>query len=175
MASTNPNTALFHSWWSIFVIAFAHLWAVTPSGQAMGIDCGSRSVCKVSSGGLLHLGFIRFGWTAVSGLLWRRALRGLGESTALPRCLLNFSNMAGGIDWCRCVVCGDEYSRWVSGLSSHHCNDLYRRTIAPIMHPNLSQQELDQRVLKISRWSTVACYNLPAGINWSLWMRMSPW
>ena len=47
-------------------------------------------------------------------------------------------------------------------------NDLYRRTIAPIMHPNLSQQELDQRVLKISRWSTVAVLAICAAMAWSL-------
>ena len=47
-------------------------------------------------------------------------------------------------------------------------NDLYRRTIAPIMHPNLSQQELDHRVLKISRWSTVAVLAICAAMAWSL-------
>ena len=47
-------------------------------------------------------------------------------------------------------------------------NDIYRRTLAPKMHPNLSQQELDGRVLTISRWSTVGVLVVCAGMAWSL-------
>ena len=34
-------------------------------------------------------------------------------------------------------------------------NDLYRRTIAPRFHSHLSDEQLDRRVLVISRWATV--------------------
>ena len=47
-------------------------------------------------------------------------------------------------------------------------NDVYRRTLAPKLHPNLSQSELDSRVLSISRWSTVAVLVICAAMAWSL-------
>jgi sodium/proline symporter len=47
-------------------------------------------------------------------------------------------------------------------------NDLYRRTIVPITKPDLSEDELDQRVLKISRISTVVVLLICMSMAWSL-------
>jgi sodium/proline symporter len=47
-------------------------------------------------------------------------------------------------------------------------NDLYRRTIVPIMHPHLSDDELDQRILLLSRISTVAVLLICMCMAWFL-------
>ena len=47
-------------------------------------------------------------------------------------------------------------------------NDLYRRTIAPRMNPNLSEAALDRRVLLISRVATIVVLLLCMGMAWTL-------
>jgi sodium/proline symporter len=47
-------------------------------------------------------------------------------------------------------------------------NDLYRRTIVPITRPDLTPEQLDQRVLKISRFSTVGVLLICMVMAWSL-------
>jgi len=47
-------------------------------------------------------------------------------------------------------------------------NDLYRRTIVPITHPDISEEDLDLRILKISRVATVAVLVLCMVLAWSL-------
>jgi sodium/proline symporter len=47
-------------------------------------------------------------------------------------------------------------------------NDLYRRTLAPRLHPDMPQEQLDHRVLLISRWATVAVLLICMLMAWSL-------
>ena len=47
-------------------------------------------------------------------------------------------------------------------------NDLYRRTIAPRMSPDLTEDALDKRVLLISRIATIAVLLLCMGMAWAL-------
>ena len=47
-------------------------------------------------------------------------------------------------------------------------NDIYRRTIVPIVHPHLTDDELDQRILLISRVSTVAVLLICMCMAWFL-------
>ena len=47
-------------------------------------------------------------------------------------------------------------------------NDLYRRTIVPIVSSDLSEQELDQRILLISRVSTVVVLMISMWMAWLL-------
>ncbi len=47
-------------------------------------------------------------------------------------------------------------------------NDIYRRTIVPMTKPDLTESELDQRVLTISRISTIVILLLCMVMAWSL-------
>ena len=45
-------------------------------------------------------------------------------------------------------------------------NDLYRRTFAPRYRAHLSEQELDRRVMLLSRWATVGVLVISAALAW---------
>ena len=47
-------------------------------------------------------------------------------------------------------------------------NDLYRRTFATKWSPNLTSEELDRRVLTISRWGTLIVLISSAAMAWAL-------
>ena len=176
VAPTNPNTALFHSWWSIFVIAFAHLplgllphlgnklWALDSSNSRL-------QFVKLAAVFGLTLGLLGLGGL-LSRVYFGDALYadGANPNQALPLLFIELFPT-----WLAALIGVGVLSAVMStadGLvvssSQIIANDLYRRTIAPIIHPNLSQQELDHRVLKISRWSTVAVLAICAAMAWSL-------
>ncbi|MBT3425541.1 MAG: sodium:solute symporter family protein, partial [Gammaproteobacteria bacterium] len=172
----NPATPLYHSWWSIFVIAFAHmplgllphlgnkLWALDSTGDRMqfvklaalfGLTLGMLGV-----GGLLaraHFGDLLYATGANPNqslpLLfielfptWLAALIGVGVLSAVM-------STADGL---------------VISSSQIIANDLYRRTIVPITRPDLSAEQLDQRVLTISRVSTIIVLIICMAMAWSL-------
>ncbi len=172
----NPKTPLYHSWWSIFVIVFAHmplgllphlgnkLWALKSDGDRMqfvklaavfGVTLGMLGL-----GGLLaraHFGDILYldGANPNQSLpllfiklfpTWLAALIGVGVLSAVM-------STADGL---------------VVSSSQIIANDLYRRTIVPITKPNLSEEQLDQRVLTISRVSTVMVLLICMSMAWSL-------
>lgn len=172
----NPQTPLYHSWWSIFVITFAHmplgllphlgnkLWALKDGGDrmqfvklaaVMGITLGMLGL-----GGLLaraHFGDSLYleGATPNQSLpllfielfpTWLAALIGVGVLSAIM-------STADGL---------------IVSSSQIVANDLYRRTIVPRTHPHLSEDELDQRVLTISRVSTVIILLLCMALAWML-------
>ncbi|MDZ7683939.1 MAG: hypothetical protein U5O39_01840 [Gammaproteobacteria bacterium] len=172
----NPKTPLYHSWWSIFVIAFAHmplgllphlgnkLWALRTDGDrfqfvklaaVFGVTLGMLGL-----GGLLaraHFGDVLYldGANPNQSLpllfiemfpTWLAALIGVGVLSAIM-------STADGL---------------VVSSSQIIANDLYRRTIVPLVHPNLSEEALDRRVLMISRVSTVVILLLCMVMAWSL-------
>jgi Na+/proline symporter len=47
-------------------------------------------------------------------------------------------------------------------------NDIYRRSIVPAFHSHLSDEEVDRRVLLISRWSTVGVLIMCMFMAWAL-------
>ena len=47
-------------------------------------------------------------------------------------------------------------------------NDLYRRTLAKRWSPELDGEQLDRRVLVVSRWATVGVLAVSAGVAWLL-------
>ena len=171
----NPKTPLYHSWWSIFVIAFAHmplgllphlgnkLWALKSTGDrmhfvklaaVMGITLGMLGL-----GGLLaraHFGDSLYldGATPNQSLpmlfielfpTWLAALIGVGVLSAIM-------STADGL---------------IVSSSQIVANDLYRRTFTTWTR-HLSEEEMDQRVLKISRIATVVILLLCMGMAWSL-------
>jgi SSS family transporter len=172
----NIKTALYHSWWSIFVIAFAHmplgllphlgnkLWALKGSGDRLqfvklamvfGITLGMMGL-----GGLLaraHFGDALYmdGANPNQSLpmlfielfpTWLAALIGVGVLSAIM-------STADGL---------------VVSSSQIVANDIYRRTIVPLTHPDISEEDLDHRILVISRVSTVVILLLCLGMAWLL-------
>ena len=172
----NRGTPLYHSWWSIFVIAFAHLplgllphlgnklWALKSDGDQM-------QFIKLAFFFGLLLGMMGFG-----GLLARAHfgsdlyLPGANPNQALP---LLFIELFPG--WLAALIGIGVLSAVMStadGLvvssSQIIANDIYRRTIVPLTTPNLTDNELDKRVLKISRVATVVILLLCMTLAWGL-------
>ena len=175
-APINPNTSLFHSWWSIFVIAFAHLpLGLLPhlGNKIWALDTSKSRFQFVKLAALFGL---TLGMLGLGGLLARvyfgDALYadGANPNQALPLLFIELFPT-----WLAALIGVGVLSAVMStadGLvvssSQIIANDLYRRTLAPKMHPNLSQHELDSRVLAISRWSTVGVLLICAAMAWSL-------
>ncbi|MDE0757403.1 MAG: sodium:solute symporter family protein [Pseudomonadales bacterium] len=172
----NPATPLYHSWWSIFVIAFAHmplgllphlgnkLWALDSKGDRM-------QFVKLAALFGLTLGML-----GVGGLLARAYFgdalyaAGANPNQALPMLFIELFPT-----WLAALIGIGVLSAVMStadGLvissSQIIANDLYRRTIVPITRPDLTPEQLDQRVLKISRISTVAVLLICMVMAWSL-------
>ena len=176
VAPINPNTSLFHSWWSIFVIAFAHLpLGLLPhlGNKLWALDTSKSRFQFVKLAALFGLAL---GMLGLGGLLARvyfgDALYadGANPNQALPLLFIELFPT-----WLAALIGVGVLSAVMStadGLvvssSQIIANDIYRRTLAPKMHPNLSQQELDGRVLSISRWSTVGVLVVCAAMAWSL-------
>ena len=172
----NTQTPLYHSWWSIFVIAFAHmplgllphlgnkLWALKDQSQRLqfvklaalfGVTLGMLGL-----GGLLARVYFGDALYAEGGnpnqslpLLfveifptWLAALIGVGVLSAVM-------STADGL---------------VVSSSQIIANDLYRRSLAPKFHAHLSEEALDQRVLMISRYSTVGVLLITMAMAWGL-------
>ena len=172
----NPKTALYHSWWSIFIIIFAHiplgllphlgnkLWALKSDGDRL------RFVKLAAIFGLT-LGMMGFG-----GLLARAYfgdalyLEGSNPNQSLPLLFIELfptwlAALVGVGVLCAIMSTADGL---VVSSSQIIANDLYRRTVVPITKPNLTEDQLDKRVLMISRVSTVLILLLCMGAAWSL-------
>ncbi len=172
----NPETPLYHSWWSIFVIVFAHmplgllphlgnkLWALRSDGDRM-------QFVKLAAIFGLTLGMMGLG-----GLLARAHfgdslyLDGANPNQSLPLLFIELFPT-----WLAALIGVGVLSAIMStadGLvvssSQIVANDIYRRTIVPITKPDLTDDELDQRVLNISRVSTVVILILCMTLAWSL-------
>ncbi|MBT7878467.1 MAG: sodium:solute symporter family protein [Gammaproteobacteria bacterium] len=172
----NPETPLYHSWWAIFVIVFAHmplgllphlgnkLWALRSDGDRL-------QFVKLAALFGLTLGMLGLG-----GLLARAHfgdalyLDGSNPNQALPMLFIELFPT-----WLAALIGVGVLSAVMStadGLvvssSQIVANDIYRRTIVPMTKPDLTEDELDQRVLTISRISTVIILLLCMVMAWSL-------
>ena len=173
---TNPNTPLFHSWWSIFVIGFAHMpLGLLPhlGNKLWALDTGSSRLQFVKLAAIFGL---TLGLLGVGGLLARvyfgDALydAGANPNQALPLLFIELFPT-----WLAALIGVGVLSAVMStadGLvvssSQIIANDLYRRTLAPKLHPDMPQEQLDRRVLLISRWATVAVLLICMLMAWSL-------
>ncbi|MEM7017442.1 MAG: sodium:solute symporter family protein [Pseudomonadota bacterium] len=172
----NPKTPLYHSWWSIFVILFAHmplgllphlgnkLWALRDQNERFQFvklaALFGVTMAMMGLGGLLaraHFGDALYAEGANPNQAlpmlfielfptWLAALIGVGVLSAIM-------STADGL---------------VVSSSQIVANDLYRRTIVPRMNINLTEEELDRRVLVISRVSTIVILFLCMGLAWAL-------
>ena len=172
----NPTTPLYHSWWSIVAILFAHiplgllphlgnkLWALKDSGGQMpfvrmafvfGITLGMMGLGGLLARALLGDALLAEGSNPNESLpllfielfpTWLAALVGIGVLSAIM-------STADGL---------------VVSSSQIIANDLYRRTIVPRLKSQPSEEVLDKRVLLISRVSTVVVLFICMGMAWAL-------
>ncbi|MFK7913349.1 MAG: sodium:solute symporter [Pseudomonadales bacterium] len=176
----NPKTPLYHSWWSIFVIAFAHL----PLGLLPHL--GNKLWALKETDGQLQfvkLAFI-FGITmamiGVAGLLARAVLGDvLSQPGATPNAALPMLFLEYFPTWLAALIGVAVLSAIMStadGLvvssSQIVANDLYRRTWIPYAAKRGAAvpegDALDRKVLKISRIATVVVLLFCMGLAWSL-------
>ena len=122
VSPTNPNTPLFHSWWSIFVIAFAHLpLGLLPhlGNKLWALDSSSSRLQFVKLAAIFGL---TLGLLGVGGLLARvyfgDALyaSGANPNQALPALHRTVPDVVGSIDRRGRPVCGHEHGGWFGGL-----------------------------------------------------------
>jgi len=172
----NRSTPLFHSPWSIVAIFFAHiplgllphvgnkLWALRGVKQ-------QRTFIKLASVFGITLGMMGLG-----GLL-ARALFGVAlyadgasPNQALPMLFVELfpTWLAALIGVGILAAIMSTADGLVISSSQIIANDLYRRTIAPRLTRQPSEEELDRQVLKISRVSTLFVLLLCMGMAWAL-------
>lgn len=158
----NPNTPLFHSWWAILSVMFAHvplgllphmgnkLWALKDSRSRM------RFVVLAYLFGSV-MAFIGLGGL-VARVMFGDALieTGTGANQALPMLFIEIFPT-----WLAALIGVGILSAIMSttdGLivssSQVIANDIYRRTLVPRMKNPPPPEEIDRRVLSISRIST---------------------
>jgi SSS family transporter len=172
----NTATPLYHSWWSIAAILLAHiplgllphlgnkLWALK------GTD-GQMKFVKLAFTFGLTLAMLGLG-----GLLARAVLGdvlfadGANPNASLPMLFIElFPNWLAaliGIGVLSAIM--STADGLVVSSSQVVANDIYRRTIAPRTRPDLTEDELDKRVLLISRIATVVVLLLCMAIAWAL-------
>jgi SSS family transporter len=172
----NPATPLYHSWWSIAAIVFAHM----PLGLLPHLG-NKLWALKETDGQIrfVRLAFL-FGLTmamlGLGGLLARALLGdalyepGMNPNASLPMLFIELFP-----PWLAALVGVGVLSAIMStadGLvvssSQIIANDLYRRTIVPRWRPSISHDALDNSVLAISRISTVVVLALTMGMAWAL-------
>lgn len=175
-APLNPQTALYHSWWSIFVIAFAHM----PLGLLPHL--GNKLWALKSTGDryqfvkLAALFGVTLGMMGLGGLLARAHfgdalyLDGANPNHSLPLLFIELfptwlAALIGVGVLCAIMSTADGL---VVSSSQIIANDLYRRTLVPLTKPALSPAALDRRVLNISRVATVAIMLLCTAMAWAL-------
>ncbi len=172
----NPSTPLYHSWWSIAAIVFAHM----PLGLLPHL--GNKLWALKDTGGqkqFIRLAFLfglTLGMLGLGGLL-ARAL--LGDALYAPGASPNQSLPLLFIElfptWLAALIGVGVLAAVMStadGLvvssSQIIANDLYRRTIVPKLNVKLDAEALDKRVLLISRVATVVVLVICMGMAWAL-------
>ena len=172
----NTDTPLYHSWWAIIAVLFAHiplgllphlgnkLWALKDTSQ-------QKTFIKLA---------FTFGLTlAMMGLagLLARAMMGdaLYADGATPNAALPMLFIELFPTWLAALIGVGILAAIMStadGLvvssSQIIANDLYRRSIAPRLRKVPDEATLDRQVLRISRLSTVVVLLICMGMAWAL-------
>ncbi|MCY3592325.1 MAG: sodium:solute symporter family protein [Acidobacteria bacterium] len=172
----NRSTPLYHSWWSQMAVLLAHI----PLGLLPHIG---NKIWALKTG-KSRFTFLRFasvfgvtlGMLGLGGALARAVLGGrLYEEGSTPNEALPALFIELFPAWLAALIGVGILSAVMStadGLvvssSQIVANDLYRRTIAPRFHSHLSDEQLDRRVLLISRWATVGVMVVCVTMAWML-------
>lgn len=172
----NVETPLYHSWWSIVAILFAHiplgllphlgnkLWALKGTDQ-------QKSFIKLAFMFGLTLGMLGLGGLIARAVLGDALLGDGGNpNQSLPLLFIELfpTWLAALIGVGVLAAIMSTADGLVVSSSQIIANDLYRRTYVPWRTPDLSEEEVDRRVLAISRVSTVVVLIICTGMAWAL-------
>ena len=176
VGALNAETALYHSWWSIVAIFISHiplgllphlgnkLWALKDVSQ-------QKTFIKLAFTFGLTLGMLGLG-----GLLARALFgdalyaAGANPNQALPLLFIELfpTWLAALIGVGVLAAIMSTADGLVISSSQVIANDLYRRTIVPRLKNPPDDEQLDRRILAISRVSTVVVLLLCAALAWAL-------
>lgn len=172
----NTSTPLFHSWWSIFswTMALLPLGLLPHIGNKIWALKHDRD----------RLRFVKFAFIAgmllacmgLGGLLARVVLgdallaEGMSPNQALPMLFIEIfpTWLAALIGVGVLAAIMSTADGLVVSSSQVIANDLYRRTYVPRRHPDMDPEEIDRRVLLISRVGTVLVLMICTGMAWML-------
>lgn len=172
----NEKTPLYHSWWAIIAVIFAHM----PLGLLPHL--GNKLWALKSTDGQMQfvkLAFL-FGLTlamlGLGGLLARAILgdslyaEGSNPNESLPLLFIKLfpTWLAALVGVAVLAAVMSTADGLVVSSSQIIANDIYRRTLAPRFASELSEDALDRRVLMISRVATVAVLLICMGMAWAL-------
>ena len=176
----NPNTPLYHSWWSLVAIVLAHMPLGLLPHLGNKLWALNSSDAQLSFVRMAFLFGLTMGMMAFAGLLTRAIVGGaLFNEGATPNAALPVLLIETFPTWVAALICVAVLSAIMStadGLvvssSQIVANDLYRRTWIPWRQKrglsNFSADALDQRVLKISRLATVIVLLLCMLMAWAM-------
>ena len=176
VGALNAETALYHSWWSIVAIFISHiplgllphlgnkLWALKDVSQ-------QKTFIKLAFTFGLTLGMLGLG-----GLLARALFgdalyaAGANPNQALPLLFIELfpTWLAALIGVGVLAAIMSTADGLVISSSQVIANDLYRRTIVPRLKNPPNAEQLDRRILAISRVSTVVVLFICAALAWAL-------
>ena len=167
----NPENVLYHSWWSVVAVFLAHvplgmlphignkLWALKePSQRSMFIRLAfsfGLILGMLGLGGIMARAILGEGVNGNQALImlfielfpsWLAALLGVGILAAVM-------STADGL---------------VVSSSQIVANDIYRLSFVPKFRANLSEEEVERRVLNVSRISTVVIMILCTILAWNM-------
>lgn len=172
----NTATPLYHSWWAITAILLAHL----PLGLlphignklwALKGEEDQKRFVKLAFFIGLTMAMLVLGGVLARGLFDDALLaNGSNPNQALPLLFIELfpawlAALIGVGILCAIMSTADGL---VISSSQIIANDLYRRSIVPRLSLTLSEEEIDRRVLTISRWSTVIVLIACAVLAWFL-------
>ncbi len=167
----NPDDVLYHSWWSVVAILLAHiplgllphignkLWALKEPKQRM-------SFIKMAFAFGMILGMLGLG-----GIMARVILgEGINGNQALALLFIELfpTWMAAllGVGILAAVM--STADGLVVSSSQIVANDLYRLSYLPRFRKGLSEEEIEKRVLNMSRIATVVIMVLCTALAWSM-------
>jgi Na+/proline symporter len=173
-APLHDSYPLLNSRWDIFALLAAHvplgllphignkLWALDSSRNRR------RFVVLAFAFGLL-IPTIGAGGILARGVLGD-ALQGGSANQALPMLFIEIFPpwLAALLGMGILAAVMSTADGLVVSTSQIFANDLYRRTFAPRWHGQLSEAEIDRRVLRISRWGTAAGMFGAVSLAWLL-------
>lgn len=172
----NPDTPLYHSWWAIIAVLFAHiplgllphlgnkLWALRHTSQ-------QRTFIKLAFAFGLTLGMMGLGGFLARALLGDALYAdGSTPNAALPMLFIELfpTWLAALIGVGILAAIMSTADGLVVSSSQIIANDLYRRSIAPRLKKVPDEATLDRQVLQISRVSTVVVLLICMGMAWAL-------
>ncbi len=168
---TNPDNVLYHSWWSVLAILLCHI----PLGMLphIGNKLWALKEPKQRTS-FIRLAFIfgmLLGMLGLGGILARVVLGdGVNGNQALALLFIELfpTWLAAGLGVGILAAVMSTADGLVVSSSQIVANDIYRLSIVPRLKNRLSEEEVERRVLKISRIATVVIMFLCTVLAWNM-------